>query len=144
MSQVSNSEGSTSSPNEAGNSRQDGSEEHAGVELSHYEVLFRKLWSDITSDNRLTLFGFRRYRTTHLLNLRLLEAEINEIDHELYQTGLQLDSTLDGQHALDRLGLRHAKRDPDRREAEYAVDGALVLRLRNLIKEYGECDSDKA
>ena len=142
-SKASNCEDSTSHPKNSANSRQDENEEHADVEQNHYNLLFRSFWSDVTSDNRLTLFGFQRYRTTHLFNLRFLEAEINEINHKLYQTGLQLDSTFDGQRALNRLGLRQAKRDTDRREVEYVVDRALVLRLRSLIKEYGKCDSDK-
>ena len=144
MLQASNCEDSTSGPVLPANSRQDESEEHADVRPSYYEVLFQNLWPDITSDNRLSLFGFRRYRTTHLFNLRLLEAEINEIDHELYQTGLQLDSAFDGQHALDRLGLKQAKRDMDRRGLEHVVDRDLIMRLRSLIKEYGKRSNNKA
>ena len=144
MSQPSNYENSTSSLVLPADGQQSESEEHGHVEPTYYKALFQKLWPDITSDNRLSLFGFRRYRTTHLFNLRLLEADINEIDHELYQTGLQLDSTFDGQHTLDRLGLKQAKRDMDRRDVEHVVDRALIMRLRSLIKEYGERDSDMA
>ncbi|KAL8978565.1 MAG: hypothetical protein Q9205_005878 [Flavoplaca limonia] len=44
---------------------------------------FRKAWYDATDDNYLTLFGFRRFRTAHLLNLRFLEQDIDKIDHQL-------------------------------------------------------------
>jgi hypothetical protein len=46
--------------------------------------LFCKLWPRITSDDNLTLHGFRRFKTTHLLNLRFLEEEIAELDHVVY------------------------------------------------------------
>ncbi len=114
------------------------------LDESCYSELFSKVWHDITSDNHLTLFGFRRYRTTHLLNLRFLEAEINKIDHDLYQAGLQLDQPLDREHTIDRLGLKQAKKDSKRMKVEEVVHKALVMRLRRLIKEYGECISDEA
>jgi hypothetical protein len=44
-----------------------------------------------TADNNLTLHGFRRSKTTHLLNLRYLEDEVAQIDHTLYQAGLSLN-----------------------------------------------------
>ena len=98
--------------------------------------IFRGIWPDVTSDNRLTLFGFRRYRTAHLLNLRFLEAEIDRLDHELYQAGLQLNYQ---PGTLDRLGLKHAKRDAQGSKLPKIVNESLVLRLRALIKEYGNC-----
>lgn len=104
-----------------------------------YSERFSTVWREITSDNHLTLFGFRRYRTAHLLNLRFLEAEINEIDHDLYQAGLQLDQPLDRAHTIDRLGLKQAKIDSKRVRIEEVANEALIMRLRRLIKEYGEC-----
>ena len=75
----------------SGSSQQNESEEHAQNDPNQcYHDQFNKIWREITSDNRHTLFGFRRYRTTDLLNLRLLEAEIGTIDHDVYQAGLQL------------------------------------------------------
>ena len=68
--------------------------------------LFRRFWCATTDDRRLTLFGFRRYRTAHLLNLRFLEDEIHKIDHDIFQAGLQLDVT---STAAERLGLKHAR-----------------------------------
>lgn len=103
-----------------------------------YIQLFRKVWRESTSDNRLTLFGFRRFRTTHLLNLRYLEAEIDKIDHDLYQAGLHLNQSLGHTNTIDRLGLKQAKKDDKRVEVEEVVSEALILRLRRLIKEYGE------
>jgi hypothetical protein len=115
------------------------SKEDAGNDLSDsYSEPFSKFWREVTSDNHLTLFGFRRYRTTHLLNLRFLEAEINEIDHVLYQAGLQLNQPLDREHTIDRLGLRHAKKDRKQLKTEDVVNEALIMRLRRLIKEYGQ------
>lgn len=95
---------------------------------------FRSLWSNITDDNALTLYGFRRYRTTHLLNLRLLETEIDKIDHDIYQAGLSLDlpST-----SADKLGLKQSKRDENSPSPEEVLKPELVSRLRRLLKEYG-------
>ena len=95
---------------------------------------FRNLWSNITDDNALTLFGFRRFRTTHLLNLRLLEAEIDKIDHQLYQAGLGLNLPFT---SADRLGLKHSKRDEHTPCPEEILQPELVSRLRQLLKEYG-------
>ena len=78
MSQPSNYEGSSPSLVLPANGQQSESDEHAHVDTTYYKTLFQKLWPDVTSDNRLSLFGFRRYRTTHLFNLRLLEADCNE------------------------------------------------------------------
>ncbi|MCJ1334686.1 hypothetical protein MMC10_011398 [Thelotrema lepadinum] len=120
------------------------SKEHTDIHSNiRYAELFNKFWREVTPDNYLTLFGFRRYRSTHLLNLRFLEAEIATIDHDLYQTGLALDSSLIPRHALNRLGLRQVKRDTKQVEAD-VVDKALILRLRKLIKEYGENTSGKS
>ncbi|CAF9909985.1 MAG: hypothetical protein ALECFALPRED_006125 [Alectoria fallacina] len=95
---------------------------------------FLNLWSNITDDNALTLYGFRRFRTTHLLNLRLLEAEIDKIDHKIYQAGLSLGlpST-----SADKLGLKHSKRDGHAPSPEEVLNPELVSKLRQLLKEYG-------
>ena len=104
---------------------------------SYYSDLFSKSWNISTSDYHSSLFGFRRYRTSHLINLRFLEAEIHQMDRDLYQAGLKLDQPLDRDHALDRLGLKQAKRDSSELNAEANVDKASIMRLRGLIKEYG-------
>ena len=104
------------------------------TENSETARLFRNLWSNVTDDNALTLFGFRRFRTTHLLNLRLLETEIDKIDHEIYQAGLGLGlpST-----SADKLGLKQSKRDEHIPSPEEVLKPELVSRLRQLLKEYG-------
>ena len=101
---------------------------------SEYSKPFKKFWREATSDNRLTLFGFRRYRTAHLLNLRFLEQEIGKLDWTLYQIGLREGEL----PVLDRLGLKHAKKDANPGKLE-DIDETLILRLRKLIKEYGKC-----
>ena len=111
--------------------QEDSNQRHKGSLSTHR---FCNLWSNITDDNALTLFGFRRFRTTHLLNLRLLEAEIDEIDHKIYQTGLSLGlpST-----SADKLGLKHNKRDKHAPSPEEILKPELVSKLRQLLREYG-------
>ncbi|KAI0569987.1 hypothetical protein Alg130_11403 [Pyrenophora tritici-repentis] len=46
--------------------------------------VFRKCWIVSTADNNLTLPGFRRFKITQLLNLRLLENDITDMDHTVY------------------------------------------------------------
>ena len=98
--------------------------------------LFRKLWSSVTDDNPLTLFGFRRFRTTHLLNLRLLEEEIDQLDHKIFQAGLNLGIE---PTSTDKLGLKDSKRDKYAPSPEEALDPTLVSKLRQLLKDYGKC-----
>lgn len=95
---------------------------------------FRRLWPRITDDNNLTLHGFRRFKTTHLLNLRLLEDEIAQIDHVIYQAGLSLGYE---PSARDRLGLRDSKRDSRVAGIEVTITPELVVKLRTLIQQYG-------
>lgn len=124
--------------NNSGSDQLDESKEDADITVNDsYSETFSKVWRQITSDNQLTLFGFRRYRTSHLLNLRFLEAEIDKIDHDLCQAGLQLEQSFDRDHILDRLGLKQAKRDSQQTKTEELVHEGLILRLRGLIKEYG-------
>ena len=100
---------------------------------SETALLFRDLWSNVTDENALTLFGFRRFRTTHLLNLRLLVTEIDKIDHEIYQASLSLGlpST-----SADKLGLRNSKRDERAPSPEEILRPELVSKLRQLLREY--------
>lgn len=95
---------------------------------------FSNLWSSTTDDNSLTLYGFRRFRTTHLLNLRLLETEIEKFDRKIYQAGLSLGlpSTRD-----DKLGLKHSKKEREAPSPEDILKPELVSKLRRLLKEYG-------
>lgn len=95
---------------------------------------FSSHWQASTADSNLTLHGFRRFKTTHLLNLRYIEAEIAEIDHLLYQLGLGLGIE---PSVEDRLGLKHCKRDAKVPSVDQAVSKKLLRRLRRLIKDYG-------
>ena len=96
--------------------------------------LFRKLWCNATDDNYFTLYGFRRFRTAHLLNLRFLEDEIDKIDHKIFQAGMKLGYS---PGIKDKLGLRHGKKDLDAQGADDVVNQELVLKLRDLLKQYG-------
>jgi hypothetical protein len=98
--------------------------------------LFERVWALSTEDNNLALYGFRRFKTTHLLNLRLLEDEIDRIDHQIYQAGLKL--TVDSAPA-DRLGLKHCKKDEHALRPEEAIGEPLISKLRNLLQQYGRC-----
>lgn len=102
--------------------------------------LFRDLWSNVTDDNPLTLYGFRRFRTTHLLNLRLLEMEIDKIDRKIYQAGLNLELPHTG---TDKLGLKHSKRDKHVPSPAEVLDPGLVSKLRQLLREYGMAFDDE-
>lgn len=95
---------------------------------------FRKAWPNVTDDNYLTLFGFRRFRTAHLLNLRFLEEEIDRIDHQMFQAGLKLDHS---PRTIDRLGLEHAKMDMKPQGVDEIISKELVTKLRELLKQYG-------
>ncbi|KAL8748288.1 MAG: hypothetical protein Q9184_007428 [Pyrenodesmia sp. 2 TL-2023] len=99
--------------------------------------IFPKVWSHSTEDRNLTLYGFRRFKTTHLVNLRFLEEEISELDHRIYQAGLSLD---DGamEKKPDRLGLRCSHRDASVPASEDSITDSMVLRLRSLLKDYDD------
>jgi hypothetical protein len=62
---------------------------------------FRREWPTITSPEPPTLLGFRRFQTTHLLNLRILENEILAIDHKVFQAGLSLGGEVRGESRSD-------------------------------------------
>ena len=94
---------------------------------------FRRTWYQATDDNQLTLFGFRRFRTAHLISLRFLEAEIDQVDHQIFQAGLSL-GVRPGES--DRLGLRQARRDPNLK-AGCSISHGLISKLRELLKQYG-------
>ena len=97
-------------------------------------ILFKKAWINASDDNYLTLFGFRRFRTAHLVNLRFLEEEIDKIDHQIFQAGIKLGYS---PPAVDRLGLKHAKIDTNAQTADEIMTRKLVLDLRALLKQYG-------
>jgi hypothetical protein len=114
------------------------SESSIGASLERV-MLFKKLWKHSTEDNNLMLYGFRRFKTSHLLNLRYLEDEISNLDHQIYQIGLHSGCEL-GER--DRLGLRYSKRDSAPPE-KLLVSQELVLKLRHLIIEYGKLRNER-
>lgn len=95
--------------------------------------VFRKCWVASTADSNLTLHGFRRFKTTQLLNLRFLENKIADMDHTIYQAGLSLGLSTS---PADRLGLAHSKRDADVPKVDNVLTQESILKLRNLIKQY--------
>ena len=95
---------------------------------------FRKYWQLSTDDNNFTLHGFRRFKTTHLLNLRFLEGDIAELDHVIYQAGLNLGLSIS---QTDRLGLKYSKKNVKAPNVDDAISRELVLWLRDLLKQYG-------
>ena len=111
--------------------------EEGGEELQDptdlYDRQFATLWKKSTGDSNLSLYGFRRFKTSQLLNLRFLEEEIAHLDHIIYQTGLGLQLN---PSPLDRLGLRHAKRDRETPGMSQKVTTDLVLKLRELLRQY--------
>ncbi len=121
-------------PDEKGRTHNVEDNSSRGNQKSETARSFCKMWSNVTDDNPLTLYGFRRFRTTHLLNLRLLEAEIDKIDHQIYQAGLSLGLPVTN---ADRLGLKHSKRDEHAASPDDVLKPELVSRLRQLLKEYG-------
>ncbi|CZR52869.1 uncharacterized protein PAC_02746 [Phialocephala subalpina] len=102
---------------------------------SESSKLFEKVWALSTEDNNLALHGFRRFKTTHLLNLRLLEEEIDRIDHQIYQAGLNLG--LDPSPA-DRLELKHCQKEEHALRPEEVLDEKLILKLRDLLRQYDD------
>lgn len=95
---------------------------------------FHTHWETATDDNNLTLYGFRRFKTTHLLNLRFLEDEIASVDHKLYQAGLSLGTD---HSTLNRLGLKYCQKDSRVPEIEDTITDDFIRRVRDLIKQYG-------
>jgi hypothetical protein len=97
--------------------------------------MFRKVWPAVTDPNPLILFGFRRFRTSHLLNLRALEHDIMLLDHDIFQAGLQFGKeTRKG----ERLALSHAGRDVVPEGASLpVVDRKKIEDLRSLLQQYG-------
>lgn len=102
--------------------------------IGRHAKVFGRNWQAASADSDLTLYGFRRFKTSHLLNLRFLEHEIAELDHTIYQAGL----TLGIAHAPgNKLGLNYCKRDSKISVIGETITEELVLRLRDLLKQYG-------
>ncbi|CAE7212373.1 hypothetical protein PTTW11_10292 [Pyrenophora teres f. teres] len=91
----------------------------------------RKVWTTSTADNNLTLYDFRRFKTTHLMNLRFLEEEIARI----YQVGLKENMPLS---SIDRLGLGHSRRDANVPTVNDAITHDFVIRLRKELISHNQ------
>ncbi|KAL8651855.1 MAG: hypothetical protein Q9210_003029 [Variospora velana] len=115
---------------------QQGLDPPSSLDLSRSGI-FPKVWRHSTEDRNLTLYGFRRFKTSHLVNLRFLEEEIAELDHKIYQAGLSLD---DGKwnRKQDRLGLQCSHRDASVPAIKDSITDSVVLRLRSLLKDYDD------
>jgi hypothetical protein len=101
------------------------------------QTTFQQVWSTITDPDPQVLFGFRRFRTSHLLNLRCLEKEILEIDDRIFRAGLKLGDVHD---CKDRLALAYAiQRDQTSGNKDALVNKELIIRLRGLLQQYGMC-----
>lgn len=109
-------------------------EDTSGASVKSIQEQFRTLWPCVTADSNFTLHGFRRFKTTHLLNLRFLENQIAELDHTIYQAGLSLDSPVS---PFDRLGLKHSKKDTSMPAVNEVITKEFVLKLRSLLQQYG-------
>lgn len=90
------------------------------------------IWQTSTADSNLTLYSFSRFKTTttHLFNLRCLEAEISQINDKIYKLGLQSNVA---PTKTNRSGLEQREAEGD---AE-VLSQELIQRLRQLTKEYG-------
>ncbi|KAK5633653.1 hypothetical protein RRF57_009367 [Xylaria bambusicola] len=95
---------------------------------------FIQHWQRATDCNNISLHGFRRFKTIHLLNLRFLEDEIAGLDHGIYQAGLSLGHD---PSSSDRLGLRYGKKDENAPQLDETITQETISRLRSLLKEYG-------
>lgn len=96
---------------------------------------FARNWQLSTADHNLTLYGFRRFKTSHLLNLRLLEDEIGKLDRMVFQAGLGLGLEISPE---DRLGLNYCRLDKESVDFEKLLQDGSMEKLRQLLKDYGE------
>ncbi|KAJ6780188.1 hypothetical protein PWT90_04448 [Aphanocladium album] len=104
------------------------------AEVDETAHVFARVWPNITDDNALTLFGFRRFRTAHLLNIRMLENEITEANRKVMTAGAALGIPLP---ARNKLGLGYGTRRAAW-ELNPVMDHAFMANLRRLLKEYDE------
>jgi hypothetical protein len=103
---------------------------------------FPRVWQEATSDNTFTLHGFRRFRTSHLLNLRFLEQGLADLDRQFFQAGLALRQP---DRPLNKLGLNEAKIDQVAAGANLSlsIDQESIDKLRELVARYGNLSSPK-
>ncbi|KAH8744388.1 hypothetical protein F5883DRAFT_364631, partial [Diaporthe sp. PMI_573] len=90
-------------------------------------------WQLASADSNLTLYGFRCFKTTYLLNLCFLKNKIAELDYIIYQASLTL--RLDYVPA-NKLGLKYYKKDLNISSISTIITEDLVLKLYNLFRQY--------
>ncbi|KAF5845499.1 hypothetical protein GGP41_003105 [Bipolaris sorokiniana] len=98
-------------------------------------INFQDAWIASTANKNITLHSFRRFKTTHLLNLRFLEDEIAQMDHILYKAGLSLGLPIS---SSNRLGLKKSTGDLNFPKTDEVITQKFIEKLRNLLKEYDE------
>ncbi|KAF3797992.1 hypothetical protein GCG54_00003892 [Colletotrichum gloeosporioides] len=94
---------------------------------------FRAHWESSTADEDVTLYGFSRFRTIHLLNLRFLEGEISELNRLVYQAGKSLSKV---PPSRARLGIDSRWSDASP-EPSKIINQELVTKVRDLLRQYG-------
>jgi len=94
---------------------------------------FPNHWQSSTSPEKVSLFGFRRFRTSQLLNIRFLEDEISALDREIYQAGLQLPTQY-----VSKNHHEHVRRDPNAAGPNKVINETTIHRLRTLLKQYSK------
>ncbi|KAK2049425.1 hypothetical protein LZ31DRAFT_514319 [Colletotrichum somersetense] len=95
---------------------------------------FHAHWQSSTADEDVTLYGFSRFRTIHLLNLRFLEDEISELNRLVYQAGLSLSENPPSRKRLDM----EFRWDGMSSEPSKTINHKLVTKLRDLLRQYDE------
>lgn len=104
-------------------------------DIPDFASIFSRAWSIATEDENITMYGFKRFKTSHLLNLRYLEHDLGKLDREIYQAGLSLNTA---PSRTGRLWLGHAKKDENIKGIPDVACEENILRFRRLISEYGK------
>ncbi|CAN8099915.1 unnamed protein product [Discula destructiva] len=94
--------------------------------------VFNRIWSIATEDENLTMYAFKRFKTSHLVNLRYLEHELDKLDRDVYQAGLSLGHDVS---KTGRLLLGHAQKDKVIKTVQDVAQKENIIRLRKLISE---------
>jgi len=105
-------------------------EQSNGPPTNHELQNFRQHWVSATADDSLSLFGFRRFRTAQLLNLRFLEDEIEDLCRKIFGAGLKLGMP------PTELGFEHTRGEVEAPRSEDVVTSTEIIRLRGFLKEY--------
>jgi hypothetical protein len=99
-----------------------------------YAGAFPQHWLGSTLEDKISRYGFRRFQTSQLLNIRFLENEVAELDRSIYKAGLRLN--LPFSSSTDRFGPEHVVLDHQSATADKIITHENVLKLRRLLKDY--------